>query len=504
MMPDIRLQEASIEALHGAIQGGELTAADLVRGYLARIEAYDKSGPRLNAVLATSANAITRAEELDAAFAETGELVGPLHGVPVAIKDNILTADMPTTIGSVAMDGYCPPDDATVVRRLRAAGAIILAKTTLPDWAISWFPTSSMSEETKNPYALDRNPGGSSTGTGAAVAANLCAVGLGTDCAGSVRVPASSCNLVGVRGTPGLVPRTGTSYLVIPQDTCGPMARTVTDAAKVLDVLVGYDPADRYSVAHAVSRRHRPYVAELDGDALRRGRVGLVTNALGSAEPEMAAVNSIVQRAVEVIEGAGASVVEVTIPELTNRILETSMYARRSRHDIDLFLSELPDSPVRSLREVYEAGQFHPEVNFLHVIMDGPDHPEEDPEYLRQVAARHEFTLAVTNLMVTNDLDVLVYPSVQVPPPTKDERQKWTGETFPTNTYIASHTWMPAVTVPAGFTDEGAPVGLEFVAKPYDEAAVFRYGFAFEQATNHRRAPGSCPDLAELEGTAPR
>jgi amidase len=212
--------------VHGAIRGGEVTAAELVRGYLARIEAYDRAGPALNAILATNAEAaLARAGELDRAFADTGELAGPLHGIPVALKDNILTADMPTTFGSVAMDAYRPPQDATVTRRLRAAGAIILAKTTLPDWATSWFSYSSLSDETRNPYDPGRDPGGSSSGTGAAVAASLCAVGLGTDCGGSVRVPSSFCNLVGMRSTPGVVPRAGTSYLVLPQDTCGPEER---------------------------------------------------------------------------------------------------------------------------------------------------------------------------------------------------------------------------------------------------------------------------------------
>jgi amidase len=496
-MSGFELQETTIDEIHRAMRGGDVAAADLVRGYLARIEAYDRAGPALNAVLATSEGALARAEELDRAFADTGQLSGPLHGIPVALKDNILTADMPTTVGSVAMDGYRPGVDATVARRLRAARAIVLAKTTLPDWASSWFSYSSKSGETRNPYDPNRDPGGSSSGTGAAVAANLCAVGLGTDCGGSVRVPSSFCNLVGVRSTPGIVPRAGTSYLVIPQDTCGPMARTVTDAAKVMDVLVGYDPADPYSVAHAVARRERPYVAELAGDGLRSARVGVVTNALGSDEnSDMAAVNALVRAAVEAIAAAGAQVTEVAIPDLMDHIVQTSMYTDRSKHDIDRFLAELPDPPVRTLREVYEAGQYDRRLDLMDAIMDGPDRPEEDVDYLRRFAARHEFTLTVTNVMAAEQLDVLVYATVQVPPPTMGGRADWTTLTFPTNTLIASQTWMPAITVPAGFTADGAPVGLELVAKPYDEGTLFRCAFAFEQTTHHRRAPESCPELA--------
>jgi amidase len=487
MTAGFELEEATIDGIHGAIRAGDLTASDLVRGYLARLEAH---GPALNAVLATSEQALARAEELDRAFADTGELAGPLHGIPVALKDNIETVDMATTFGSVAMEGYRPWEDATVTRRLREAGAIILVKTTLPDWATSWFSYSSISNETRNPYDLDRDPGGSSSGTGAVVAANLCAVGLGTDCGGSIRVPASFCNLVGVRSTPGVVPRTGTSYLVIPQDTCGPMTRTVTDAARVMDVLAGYDPADPYSAANAIGRRERSYTAELAADGLRDARVGLVTNALGADEnPEMAAVNAIVRAAVKTIAAAGASVVEVEVPDLMDHIIETSMYTDRSKHDIDLFLGELSDPPVRSLREVYEAGQYHRDLDLMDAIIAGPDDPEQEPDYLRRFAARHEFTLTITNVMASNELDLLVYPTVQVPPPTMAGRKDWTTLTFPTNTLIAAQTWLPAMTVPAGFTDDGAPVGLELVAMPYDEGALFRYGYAFEQATHHRRAP---------------
>jgi amidase len=495
-MSGFELQEATIDGMHGAIRSREISAVELVREYLDRIQAYDRSGPTLNAVVvAGDEAALARAEELDRAFADTGELAGPLHGIPVALKDNILTADMPTAFGSVAMEGYRPGTDATVTRRLRDAGAIVLAKTTLPDWATSWFSYSSLSGDTRNPYDPGRDPGGSSSGTGAAVAANLCGVGLGTDCGGSIRVPSSFCNLVGVRSTPGVVPRTGTSYLVIPQDTCGPMARTVGDAARVMDVLVGYDPADPYSAAQAVARRERSYAAELAPDGLSGAHVGLVTNALGSGEDgETAAVNAVVLEAVDAIRAAGAEVVEIEIPDLMDHIINTSMYTDRSKHDIDAFLSELSDPPVRSLREAYEAGNYHRDLDLMDAIIAGPDDPEGSADYLRRFAARHEFTLVVLDLFARHDLDVLAYPSVQVPPPTMEGRAQWTTLTFPTNTLIASQTWMPAMTVPAGFTGDGAPVGLELVAKPYDEGTLFRCGFAFEQSTGHRRAPESRPE----------
>ena len=413
-----------------------------------------------------------RAKQLDS------EPRGPLHGVPVVLKDNINTHDMPTAYGSVAMKGFRPRQDATVAHRLRDAGAVIIAKTTLPDWATSWFSYSSLTNETRNPYDTNRDPGGSSSGTGAAVAANLAAVGLGTDCGGSIRLPASFCNLVGVRSTPGVIPRTGTSYLVIPQDTVGPMARTVADAAKVYAVIAGYDPADPYSAATIATGP-----GDLAPATLKGAHIGVVTNALGDDPGVTACIN----QAIKDIEQAGAHVDEVEIPDLFDLIVATSMYTDRSKHDLDLFLSELEDPPISSLKEAYDNGQYDKRLDLMDAIMDGPAEPDEDPDYLKRFAARHEFTLVVENVLARHD--AIVYPSVQVPPPTMEGRKDWTTLTLPTNTLIASQTWLPAITVPAGFTPDGAPVGLEFVGRPYAEATLFRLAHAYEQATRHRTAP---------------
>ncbi|MBX6342191.1 MAG: amidase, partial [Thermomicrobiaceae bacterium] len=236
-----RLQEATIDAIHAAYRSGALTCRQLVELYLARIDAYDRGGPAINAVITVNPRALDEADAADRAFRERGDLAGPLHGIPVLVKDQAETAGIPTTFGSVALRGYVPSADAVVVQRLRAAGAVVLAKTNLPDFATSWFGYSSAGGETKNPYALDRDAGGSSAGTGAGVAANLGAVGIGEDTGGSIRVPASFDNVVGLRVTTGLISRTGLSPLVEFQDTAGPMARTVRDAAILLDALVGYD-----------------------------------------------------------------------------------------------------------------------------------------------------------------------------------------------------------------------------------------------------------------------
>ena len=255
------IEEATIDGIHAAMRAGEITSVELVASYRGRIDSIDRDGPRLNSVLGLNDRAAERAAELDAELERTGELSGPLHGIPVLVKDCVETAEVATTFGSEALQGYTPEQDAVTVRKLREAGAVILGKTTLPDFATSWFSYSSVSGETKNPYDLDRDPGGSSAGTGSAIAANLATVGIGTDCGGSIRLPSSFCGLVGIRSTPGVVPRTGSSYLVIFQDTIGPMTRTVADAVTVFDVLAGYDASDPYTAAYVVSRAPKSYRA---------------------------------------------------------------------------------------------------------------------------------------------------------------------------------------------------------------------------------------------------
>ena len=497
MSPSFRVEETTIADIHAAMRAGEVTSRSLVEAYLRRIDAYDRSGPELNAILGVNERALERADELDDALTRTGELTGPLHGIPVLVKDCVETSEIDTTFGSIAVQGYRPAEDAVIVRKLRDAGAIILAKTTLPDFATSWFSFSSVSNETKNPYALDHDPGGSSAGTGAAVAANLATVGIGTDCGGSIRVPSSFCNLVGIRSTPGVVPRTGSSYLVIFQDTIGPMTRTVADAATVFDVMVGYDASDPYTAAYAIARAPASYREQLDPGALRGAHVGLVTNALGPDDnPASAAVNAVVQTAVDAIAAAGASVAEVTIPDLMQHIEATSQYVARTKHDINAFMAARPRLAGRTLQDIVEAREYHPDLDLIDAVIEGPDQPEEDPDYFRRFAAREAFTRELVNVMAANGLDALVYPDVQVPAPSMAGRKEWTVLTFPTNTLIASQTWTPAMSVPAGFTSDGLPVGLEFVGKPYDEPTVLRLGYAFEQATQHRRAPESAPELA--------
>lgn len=485
------IEEASIAGIHRALRSRKLTARELVDSYLKRIKALDQRGPRLNSIVNVNPHAAAQATALDKAFVKTGKLQGPLHGIPIIVKDNIETSELPTTFGNSAFAHYQPKSDATVIKKLRAAGAIVLAKSTLPDFATSWWAYSSMSGETRNPYDLARDPGGSSAGSGAAIAANLGAIGLGSDCGGSIRVPASCNNLVGIRSTPGLISRNGVSMLVFPQDTVGPMTRTVRDAVTVFELMTGYDAADSLSVHYEIAGRRR-YTDALDSTGLKRARLGLVTNALGNdQDPYAAPVNAVMNEAVAAIKAAGGTVVALEIPNLAQHVLATSMYVNCSKHDINAFLAARPEAPLRTLNQIFESRRYHPMLDLIDACSVGPEMPEYDPQYFRRLAAREEFQRCVLNLMAQHTLDGLIFPDVQVVPPTREQldTKVWTTLTFPTNTLIASQTWLPAISVPAGFTAAGLPVGIEFVARPYAEATLFRLAFAFEQATQHRRAP---------------
>ncbi len=495
-----RLEEATIDDIHSAFGSGEITCRRLVELYLARIEAYDKSGPELNSILTLNPRALEEAEELDRSFEQNSEFVGPLHGIPVLVKDQAETAGIRTTFGSVAFEDYVPEEDATAVRRLREAGALILAKTNLPDFATSWFAYSSAGGETKNPYALDRDPGGSSSGTGAAVAANLGAVGIGEDTGGSIRVPSSFDNLVGVRVTTGLISRKGMSPLVVFQDTAGPMTRTVKDAAILLDVLVGYDPNDPFTTAASLAREAGNYAEGLAQAGLTGARIGVLREVFGADDdPDSGQVNRVVGEAVEAMRAAGAEIIDpVSVPGLQRFIEVTSLYLSQSRYDIDNFLARRPGS--HTVGELYDSKRFHPRLDlFIAIAEEAPTDPEEDPDYYRGLAAREEFRRAILNVMASQGLDALVYPNSQVLPPTREELDdwKWTVLTFPTNALIAAQADLPSISLPAGFAEGGVPVGFELVGKPYGEAALLRLAYAYESEAGKRRPPGSAPALPD-------
>ena len=498
MTSAVPITEITIDEIHARMRAGTLTAHALVAAYQSRIEAFDQRGPALNAVVTPNEQALAEADALDRAFASTKTLTGPLHGVPLLVKDNIDVAGMPTSNGVALFSNYLPAQDATAVARLRAAGAILLGKTTLPDFASSWWAYSSRSGETRNPYDLERDPGGSSAGSGAATAANFATAALGTDCGGSIRVPASCNALVGIRGTPGLVSRTGSGPLVVQQDTVGPMTRTVRDAARLYDAMIGFDAADPLTAHYVAARAPQSYLTALDADGLRGARLGLVSNALGAQDdPHAMPVNAVVQAAVTAARDAGATVLAVQIPDLMRHLLDTSLYVNCSRHAINSYLLARPELPLRSLQHIIDNRAYHPMLDLLEACAFGPELPEYDPLYFRRLAARELFARIVLTVMGADRLDALIFPTLQVEPPTRAQlREKvWTTLTFPTNTLIASQTWLPSATVPAGFTARGLPVGLEFLVRPYDEPGMFRLAYAFEQVTQARRPPQSTPEI---------
>ena len=486
------IEELTIAQAHQAFLSGEFTAEDLVGAYLDRIEQIDRSGPELNSLVFVSQGALEEARRLDERLAETGALTGPLHGVPIVVKDQIETVGLPTTFGSIASGEYQPKQDATAVAKLREAGAIILGKTTLPDFATSWFSTSSRSGVTKNPYDLDRDPGGSSSGTAAAVAANLSLVGIGEDTGGSIRLPASFCGLVGLRVTPGLISRAGMSSLVKPQDTSGPMARTVEDAVRVLDVMVGYDEQDDYTAAAVVADQHEPYAGALQNATLTGKRIGVLRQAFGNdSDPDGAKVNKTIERALTALRDAGAELIDITIENLDDQVGFTSLYTTRSQSDMNEFVSARPEVGIPSMRHLIETKQYHEKLDLLEAIVAGPEQPTDDAQYVERVLAQTAFQRQVIGIMARNQLDAIAFPDAKLTAPTHEDifADRWTCLTYPTNTVIASQLLFPAITIPAGQTAEGLPVGLELMAVPYGERALLALAAASEATLQGRTAP---------------
>ena len=485
-----QLKEATIDSVHFAMKSGEVTSRELVEMYLDRIESYDKSGPEINSIININTKALEEAGELDRYFEETGKFKGSLHGIPILVKDQVETKDITTTFGSEAFQSYVPEEDATAIQRLRKEGAIILAKTLLPDFATSWFAFSSAGGETKNPYDLTRDPGGSSSGSAAGVAANFGTVAIGEDTGGSIRLPASFNNIFGVRVTTGLISRNGMSPLVNFQDTAGPMTRTVKDAAILLDTLVGYDETDSFTVSSLYSKEAGNYATGLTDNVSNGTRIGILREAFGSEDnPESAQVNEVVNQAIVKMEESGATVIDpIAIPDLENYNNETALYLTQSKHDIDKFIKRKSD---RSIDDIFESNQYHPLLDLFKGIVGGPKNPEDDPNYYRQLKAQDEFKREIENVMAKNELDAILFPDVQILPPTKKELhdEKWTVLTFPTNTLISSQTGLPSISMPGGFTKEGLPVGVQILGKSFDEATLLKIAHSYEQYAKPRKGP---------------
>src|SRR5215472_10481749 len=354
--------EATVADFHAALAAHQITCRQLVQMYLDRIEAYDKKGPSLNAIVMVNPNALATADALDASFAQSG-FSGPLHCVPLIVKDNFNTADMPTSAGSLSLKGSIPPGDSFQIRKLREAGALVLAKSNMAEFAWSPFETigSLLPGYTRNPYALDRVPAGSSGGTAAAVAASFGAVGLGTDTGNSIRGPSSHTSLVGIRSTMGLTSRDGIVPLFLNRDIGGPMARTVADAVAIFDVIAGYDPADPVTVA-AQGRRPDSYLSFLDRNGLKGARVGAVGQLFKGPDSDPDIVK-LLERALADMKEQGAEIVDgINVAEI-DEIPPAKLFCNRFKHDINGYLARLgPQAPVKTFDDILALQKFHPSI----------------------------------------------------------------------------------------------------------------------------------------------
>ncbi len=506
--------EATIVQIHAAMQAGELTSRQLVEAYLARIHAYDKQGPALNAIVTLNHRALERADELDAALA-SGGLVGPLHGIPMIVKDNYDTADMQTSAGSAALAGSVPPDDAFQVQRIRQAGAIVLAKSHMAEWAFSPYQTvgSIIPGYTRNPYALNRVPAGSSGGTAAAVAASLGVVGLGTDTGNSIRGPSSHNLLTGIRSTMGLTSRDGIVPLDLDHDIGGPLARSLADAVAVFDVIAGYDPADEVTArsrdnrADGTPRRAASYLDYLRDGALAGARLGVVRQ-LSETDTTDAEIQEVFERALEDMRRRGAETVDVEIVEL-DTIPRDARWCDRFRYDLEAYLASLGEAaPYATLAEIIESRKFHGSVrNGLQESLKAPRNPDDDEACHTARANGRRLADGVRRVMEADGLDALVYPTWSNPPRLIGDLQSPGGDN---SQDLSPHTGFPAITVPMGFTRRqsdtpdarpyggpGLPAGITFLSTAWNEARLIELAYSYEQATLHRQQPWTTPLLGQ-------
>lgn len=495
-----QFMEASISDIHRAMQSGKLTCRDLVQQYLDRIQAYDQQGPALNAMLYVNPKALEQADAMDKAF-KRGVKLKPLQCIPLVLKDVFDTADMPTTGGSLALKGMQPARDAFTVVRFRQAGALILGKTNMHELALAGVTASSLGGQTKNPYELTRTPGGSSGGTGAALAANFAAVGAGSDTINSIRSPSSANAVVGVRPTRGLISRAGVIPVSFTQDAVGPITRTVADAAVMLDVMAGYDPDDP-TTAFGVGKVPKTYTAFLDRNGLKGVRIGVLRTLFGSG-PDHQEVNRVMASALEVLKNQGAILLEVDDPAFDTGMLASDLDVQKWEYksDLNAYLKAQPNPPVHSLAELIATGNYHkPSLEKFLASAEAQQNGLNEPDYKDRRVKIDDLRLRLANALANDKLVALVYPQQKrLPVMIGDMNQA------ERNGILASLTGFPAITVPAGFSVPtataliGVPVGIEFLGQPFSEPQLLKIAYSFERATHARKPPQSVPPLPPIE-----
>jgi amidase len=504
----VDFDSATIADLNQAFKAGTLTSEQLVQHCLARVEAYDHQGPRINAVIMLNPKALETARALDAERKSKGPR-SPLHGVPVLLKDNFDTSDMPTTAGSVLLENWVPPDDAFVVKKLRDAGAIILGKLNLSEFA-SGTAHSSLGGQTLNPHDLMRTPSGSSSGTGAAIAAAYAPIGLGSDTGGSIRGPSSANGIVGLKPTHGLMSRDGIIPLSLSFDTGGPMARSVYDVAAALSVMTGVDAADT-ATQKSKGKFATDYTQFLKTGALKGARIGIARDFLGQ-DPD---VDWVMESALEAMRKAGATIVDVRYPKwlLDSR---TEFYAAIRRPEfvaqISQYLAATGPGYPKNIQELIERSN---DVRSLRTNGASPNPVRwnllkkeaesvklDDYRYLS--VRDHGLPLmraAVEGVFATEKLDAIVYPTASRRPPLITEAIPSPDSASAVD--IANLTGFPDLIVPAGFTTDDLPVGISFFGPAFSEPKLFALGYSFEQATRVRRLPAHTPQLENQSISVP-
>ena len=498
---NFQLLEATIGDVHAALTSRQITCRELVQRYLDRIEAYDDAGPGLNAIQYINPDALQQAASLDAALTASG-LVGPLHCIPVLLKDQVETRDMPTTYGSALFAGFVSGRDATIVVRMQEAGAIVLAKTNMGEFASRY--VGSAFGAIRNAYDPARNPSGSSGGTGSGIAANFGMVGIGEDTGGSIRGPAAVHSLVGLRPTVPLVSRYGMMPANPSSDTLGPMARTVKDAATLLDVIAGYDqhdPVTGYAAGHVPDS----YAAGLAPDGLRGARIGVIREPMDpktdSGSDDYRQVRGLVDRAIADFQALGAVVVDpVVIPDLESVQQAYVGNTFETEQAMNAYLAEHAGAPIKTVRDILLSGTVTPwrAKGLINVVGKSTD----DHGYLRILQARERLRRSVLMVMADNALDALVYATFDHQATLIAHDALTNAETedayaLGNNRYLSPVIGFPALTVPAGFTTDGLPIGLELLGRPFTEATLLRFGYAYEQYSHRRAPPATTPALAD-------
>jgi Asp-tRNA(Asn)/Glu-tRNA(Gln) amidotransferase A subunit family amidase len=486
------LRAATVQDINRALEAGTITSEELVRRYLARIEAYNEQGPALRAVIVTAPNAIERARELDAERARSGPR-SPLHGIPVVVKDTVDTIDAPTSGGAIGYANTTPLLDATVVRKIKEAGAIILAKGNLDEFNLGSQGISSIFGQTLNPYDLGRNPGGSSAGPGVSVNVGFAAIGIGTETGASIRSPSSNNSLVGLAPSQGLISRAGILPISYTQDRAGPMARSVWDAALLASYMKGLDGEDLFTHASLGKVPEQPYTTFLHPEGLRGARIGVLRD-LFREGAEYEEINQLIEAEIAVMQEQGAIIVDGLSTGMD--LVKFFPLARASTEEFleafRVYSQRRGDTlPYETLQELVDSGEMLPRLmdSYQRYIDRGPT--EFDPEYLARLANRENVKSLLVDLMDKYELDALVHPfkSLAAPP-------LGTGDRGVRDNPISAITGLPALVVPAGVNSEGLPIAVEFLGRPFSEAVLFRLGYGYEQATRHRVLPETTPPLA--------